>query len=303
MRPCPWQDNLKRETLVLALHFLRSYKTMMDGASLVLQKITEIVERMPNQRILLSTLGLLLQQQVPGFAPAEYGHRTFKDFLRAVPDFAVLSRGEHPGQWWMTLRKGGSEEEEAHNPPEKLLPQVWERVIDFDPANQAWFDLETGQVSRDDAAVQCEPDRYLALPRFPLARQMEMARAWCATQDASQRTYLLASLDEEGSFDKFLAETTRLKLRVGWNQHRRRVIADAVRAWMQQHGITQSLLFGSERSHPSRAVRPMAPPAVTAMAGMTLDEYRRLLHRMIDAMTEDELLHISVPGRFLVRGT
>lgn len=276
---------------------------------LVLQKITEVVERTPGRRILLSTLGLLLRQQLPGFLPSDYGHRTLKDLLRALPDLAVLTRGEHPGQWWLTLRAADEVVDTAVSAPEKLLPQVWNRVIDFDSALKVWFDLENERLSEDGEAVASEPDRYLALPRFPLTRQIELAKVWCALQDEASRHSLLTSLDDESSLDGFLAETTRLKLRPDWNLHRRRIITDELRAWAHDHGISAALLFGSERRSLKRPPNPgeqsQRPPVASAggVASMALDEFRRFLHHMIDAMTVEELLHISVPGRFLVRVT
>jgi len=283
--------------MLRASFFARLLLTMMQ----VVQKINELVSGMPEQRILLSTLGLLLQQQLPDFSPDQYGHRTLKDFLRALPGNGALTRGKHPGQWWLTLRgPGTSDEAPPATSPGKLLPHVWKSVIDFDPTIQIWFDLESERLAEDDAAVTRDPDRYLALPRFPLNRQMELARSWCADQGEEHRPSLLASLDGI-SLDGFLEAITRLKLRADWNHYRAQVIAEEVRVWAQRHGITLNILFGAERSRPKRTTQVRAPlPSVTPMS---LAEYRQFLHRMVDEMTTEELLQISVPGRFLVGAT
>lgn len=275
---------------------------MSNDVAGVAQKLTEIVARMPGRRILLSTLGLMLQQQLPGFSPKQYGHATLKELLRALP--VLLTPGEHPGQWWLTLDDAsvsgdGSPTVAAHD---KLLPRVWDRIVDFDPGVEAWFDLEKEGLADDPAAVRVEPDRYLAMPRFPLGLQVALARAWCVTQAETHRADLLASLGDDRSLEAFLAEATRVDLRTAWNHHRGRIIADEVRVWAERHGIPLTALFAPRRTRPTRAAKPSARPS-QAMMFVPIDEYRQFLHRTIDAMTADELRSIAIPGRFLVNFT
>ncbi len=272
---------------------------MANETAVLTQKVSEIVERAPGRRVLLSTLGLLLQQHIAGFNPVQYGHRSLKELFMALPGFASLIPGEHPGQWWLTLGPAEASSQFVSSAvTDKVLPHVWERVIDFDPGVQIWFDLEGEQLVTDREAFEREPDRYLTLPRFALGRQIELAREWCREQDEAHRSSLLATLSTEGPMDAFLAETTRLRLRPAWNHYRGERIAQELFSWARNHGVAPTTLFGSRRA--LRSSERRTPPRAHGLVQMGLGEYRQLLHRMIDAMTDEELLQFAVPGRFIV---
>jgi len=238
--------------LVPDVSFLLS--AMENDLSTVQRHLRQILAEAPGGRVLLSRLGARLREVLPGFSTETYGFSTLKALLQhaTVPGKLVQTG---PLEWWLVAdgadppapmsAAGGSEAPVASIDQERMpLPRLvrveaawWRAVTEFDEGRRAWFDLQEDQLSTNAELAAAEPERFLAIPRFDLQAQRELARAWSEEQSSPLKENLLAALDAEPKLVSFIRAAEDAGRFPGWNERRMEVISSALLRWAKEHGI------------------------------------------------------------------
>jgi hypothetical protein len=282
---------------------------MAADPAIIEQSLRRLLSAAPEGRLLLSRLGLLLRREIPGFTAEDYGYQSLRELVRKFPETGTLVQGRKPPELWLVAPHGqppavASREEIKERG--RLRPEWWRAIVHFDPAYHAWLDLETSTLCEDPAVTAAQPERYLEIPRFSLEDQRKLAREFAEQQEAAVRDRLLLSLNADSWMTAFLEEADQVGAKPAWGQRRTQIIAKAAHEWVKNHDIEPGVLFEPWSSTSPRGGRNSGPVAGSEVAdGPTLrmDEgaFRQFLHQIIDQMTEAELMHIPIPGRFLFR--
>lgn len=93
-----------------------------------------------------------------------------------------------------------------------------------------------------------------------------------------------------------------------WRLAHRRFVIDRARAWLAEHGVFPDRFIRSTMSHELRAIRSRHAPAQIGSAPAPIDgtlsisqpDIRQLVLRAIAKMSEQELLDLRIPLRYLV---
>jgi len=284
---------------------------MNTDIALLEPHVRAILAEAPGNRVILSQMGLHLRKRIHGFAPEVYGAPNLKALLQRMPRIGRLVQSSAL-EWWFAAEEATGRSTETPDEREQQgdLPRIdrawWNAITDFREDRGAWFDLANNRLSLDAELVRSEPERFIELPRFGLEAQREMARAWSKEQATEAGQECLNALDADRTLASFDGVVSGRGLRASWAERRSGAITTAALKWADDHGIDHHLFV---RAHPQRreifAIESATPTAAArapeAFAGMTIIELRLLLHHAIEAMTEPELMQISVPARFLVR--
>lgn len=292
---------------------------MGTDLSVVEQALREILTRAPGGRVSFPALGIALRKALPGFSPDAYGFPSLKALLHqiTVPGRLVQTS---PLEWWLVadgaeapLGSGvaaGAEMSTAPAEPARSSARRarvdsawWRAVTEFDETRHAWFDLQEEELSTDSELAAAEPERFLALPRFGLQLQRDLARAWSEEQPSPAREELLTALDAEPKLAQFLRVVRDAGFLPRWSERRLDTGCSLLLQWAKDHGIDTRIFLTQSRALPAvRTPATAALPRVSGpMFGMSIEELRPFLHRVIEEMTEPELLQVAVPSRFLVR--
>lgn len=294
---------------------------MGNELSIVEQRLREILAQAPGGRVHFPKLGTLLRDALPGFSAEAYGFPTLKALLQQV---TIPGRLVQTGtlEWWLVadgaeapipsvVARGSepsAEQEQASAHRRTRIESAWWRVVtEFDETRRAWFDLQDEQLSTDDELAAAEPERFLAVPRFGLQQQRDLARAWSAEQPSPVREDCLAALEAEPKLARFLRVVQGARSLPKWSERRMEAVHSVLLQWAKEHGIDPQAFLFTSRALPVVS-SPMAPPPSRSpemsrgvFPQISVEELRRLLHRVIEDMTEPELLQIAIPARFLVR--
>lgn len=275
---------------------------------MTLDEVRAAVERILQQRggrVLFSQLGADLRREIPGFSHEYLGFRKFSEFVASLNDLGAVVRGDAPEAVWLiaagasSLTPPRSAAAEA-NHPLRLRRDIWDAVTDYAPGERVWFDLGSERVTFDAAAVAQNPDRYIAVPRFDMERQRQLAAQWIAHSPAGTlRDELTAALDGERGLQTFARTLRERGMDLAWSEWRGEQVAEAVRTWAHEYGVDPaSMAPPRERATvaPRRAPTPRTHPPASSDGAERL---RAFLHRALDGMTLGELMAVPVPARLV----
>lgn len=283
--------------------------------------VWRIVSAAPGGRVLLSRLGAELRQVLPDFSAIAYGFPTLKALLQAggMPG-QLVQRG--PLEWWF-VAEGGSEpprsspinDGDSGGAPMNVRPSLsghlridsaWFKAItEFNESRNAWFDLQEEALCTDETSVTAEPERFLQIPRFDLQRQSDLARTWCEEQPSPVKEELMAALDAGPKLAGFLKVAEQASLVTKWSERRLAEISSELLQWAKNHAIDSRVFLDTRppvftTGNPTSAGFTQANPRLSPQ-GMSVDELRHFLRRVIEDMTGPELAQIPIPARFLLK--
>jgi hypothetical protein len=97
------------------------------------------------------------------FREADYGARSFREFLRDASDLIEVQEAPLPGQ--VTLRSAAASElPSKESKPQDIRPDLWEAVLDFSSGTRYVWDREEARARRAD-----EGEQGLQLPTITAA--------------------------------------------------------------------------------------------------------------------------------------
>ena len=97
------------------------------------------------------------------FREADYGARSFREFLRDASDLVEVQEAPLPGQ--VTLRSAAATElPSKESKPQDIRPDLWEAVLDFSSGTRYVWDREEARARRAD-----EGEQGLRLPTITAA--------------------------------------------------------------------------------------------------------------------------------------
>ncbi len=260
-------------------------------------------------RILVAQLGVLLRKVDQEFEPGVLGDSKLVRLLRRYPDIGALKENISTGELEFQFHSA----EEAQTQPllpgtepsalvERIDQKLWLGLVS-ERAPTLYLDLQTLALATEPEVAQRledEPERYLRIPSIPQDELRALAREYAAElQDHAAQERLIASLDKESWFREFTHLAEELRADKPWiERHRSHVIAYA-KKWLEEHEIKAERFITARRiASPAREpVRPVTPVPQQP----TLSPVRKLVHSAVDRMTEEELLNLTIPLRYLIR--
>ena len=222
------------------------------------------------------------------FRPEEFGAATLAELVRLVPEIGNLAR-DHRGQ---PIFQFDAQEHAAEVP--RIDRDFWGAVTSFHPPPGGYkFDLQSQSVvtpvTPPEGTLASEPERFLSLPDAGVAFQLELARRFLTQHGASE-----SETNQILAERSWLAATERWSVDHGtsWGEFRREAITHLVLDWADRHGIPRERVVSHRPDPRSRRARQV--PA------RSRPDLRAWLHRVIDRMTDSELLALALPVRVLM---
>ncbi|PRP95684.1 OST-HTH/LOTUS domain-containing protein [Enhygromyxa salina] len=264
--------------------------------------LRSLVDELGKQEIHLSELGLHIRRKLPRFTAESYGYPSFTELLSAAKDIGVLRFGQKSEDRWFIF---GDVVQPAsvHHEDFEIAEAIWNACVDIDQSRQGWLDLaDCVHVETDAHKVADERERYLEMPRFDGARQLELLQSFAEGKEDETRAALLAIGSgwsfEQRPYKQLLQELQRLGLRHAWFRYLRQAVEGELRAWVSEHGVPVANLF----KHSNTAAGAVVPAALDTVRTFEMDEHqlRAFLKAAIDEMTLAELGQWPVPARLLL---
>jgi len=246
-----------------------------------------------------ASLKPMLQHQSSGwFDESKLGFSRFKMFLEAARDRGIIEYqrteggdfivklpvAEDPGEGQLEPSARETERSSAW-----IRADLWKAFFDWSP-RQRYYDTV-----RDHAFLTTQHHATLTpgqieIEPITLEQQLEWMRRFAESAEEPFRAVLLAALGEEKPLAAFTMAVKATPLSSEWNRVRIERVAEAIRAWAIQHGVTVEITD----TKPSVVSTP-------GVAAADVEYVRTLLHAAIDQMPAAELLRISVPLQYLIR--
>lgn len=260
-------------------------------------------------RILTARLGVLLRRLDKEFHPKVLGDPKLVRLLGRYPDLGTIRENPATGESEFHFHL---DETGASQPPlpgvdptgqaERIDHRMWLALVS-ERAAPLYIDLQTLSITSDveaPARLAAEPERYLAVPPIPEADIRKFATAFVQElPEKATRERLAATLEREHWFTDFTRQTATVGLNELWLERHRGFVIGRAREWLEAHGLKADRFITAKHApaaekDQARAVAPgrqlRAPSAV-----------RKLVHSAIDRMTDDELLNLTIPLKYIIR--
>ena len=269
------------------------------------------------ERVLLARLGDFLLRADLAFDPARFGATRLSARLDRVPELGTLERQEDghlafcfaaDGAAGQGSRWAASADSQSDGPAEietRLRGALFKAVTRFSPpASEGRFDLETLRPASTDPEsaelIASQPERFLALPDAGEEFQRELALSFCADHLPEQ----LDALQHVLATDGWLHAARRIFEDGGvgerWTSSRQEAIVSLVLRWAKEHGIERRFVVAPQMAR-SGTRGPARFTAQRRVAATEASELRRVLHRLIDDLSDGELHHLPLPAWCLTR--
>jgi hypothetical protein len=283
--------------------------------SLLAQLAPEALQR---QGVLLGAqIGLLLKRLDPAFHPGVLGDANLKRLLARFPDVGAIEPSPARADFFFrfgTRRTDVSppastttDEGNGSEPP-WIDQQLWLGLTLHQVGERRYIDLQTRKVIKavlnekgePGAPVQDEPERYLAVPTLPVEQLKPVASAFASKVPQPRvQEALSRSLGSEPWFPTFLRTAAELGVREDWKTAHRAWVADRAREWLERHGLPVNV-FIRPRLVRSPPVPRRSAPSQVAVGGIPRESIRPLVLQAIARMSDEELLSLNIPLRYLV---
>jgi hypothetical protein len=276
-------------------------------------------------RILGARLGKSLRNFDREFFPGVLGDKKLVALLGRYPDLGTIERAEQdfvfqfyrdgvpadrvhtsevepPLEAPSVAAADAGEEEQAALPGiesanTRIDHTLWLALV-AEHAPEVYVDLQALSLVTELAAsaqIQSEPERFARVPSIPQESLRQVARDFAQSHVDSNVRDTLGSVLEGGSwFRDFTDRAERFGISDKWLSAHRTFVIGWARAWFIAHGLKPDR-FIRGRSRPTQAIAP----AVVSPSGKSLGGIRRIVHSAIDRMSDDELLNLSMPLRYL----
>ncbi|HYO55495.1 UPF0158 family protein [Archangium sp.] len=302
--------------------------------SLLAQLAPEALQR---QGFLLGAqIGLLLKGLDPTFHPKVLGDSTLRSLLARFPDLGAIEPAPSGADF---LFRFGTQranvapatatmptDEVTGNQPPWINQELWLGLTQSHAGERRYIDLQTRKVIKvafnekgePGPPVQDEPERYLAVPTLPVEQLKPVATAFASKMTQPEaREALSRSLDSESWLPTFLGAAEKLGVREDWKAAHRAWVAERAREWLERHHFPANALIRPWRVRPPPVPRRNAPiqvaalpqvavptqvaaPTQVAVSGIPRESVRPLVLQAIARMSDEELLNLNIPLRYLV---
>jgi hypothetical protein len=252
--------------------------------------------------ILGARLGSELRRLDPTFDAHVLGHTKLGDLLAEFPDIGELVPRASGPDFAFVFADAGQMTPVPAAPGRFLKRDLWKALVAGQPC--AWLDLATSAVVYTHGSEPPDPldaVRYLRVP--PVAG--ESTHGWLRifveqhglTVDDDA---VCAAAAEAGWVDASFQVLPR-SLHAAWRDAHRESVVSAVEAWMKSHGTNPNLLFSAApRRPPEKKTESTPEPTVPARRSeRSIADVRAMVHRAVDGMSEDELLSLCIPLRYV----
>jgi hypothetical protein len=263
--------------------------------------------RIPHGAAFGARLGLALRSIDPAFAPSRFGAKRLVDLLRQVPDVGTVGRTASDYTFTFLGDEAAATSEHgagtsASSPLPRVRSALWQLVTAFYPPAGGWsIDLETLKVvSSDndpDGILKRTPERAVSLPNAGLHFHRTLVAEFLA-QERPELLERLAGFPESGPWMREVTDMLRSEgLAEKWFDFRNRKIVDLVLAWADQHGLPRNRIVEPPKvSRHHVAVRGSHEASSRAPGSL-----RETLHRLVDAMSEQELARLHIEAGVIAR--
>ena len=185
---------------------------------------------------------------------------------------------------------------DEHDETESVHPDLWRAMVS-EVVGAAWYlDRHTSQIlrvpdsdGRPGSPVEDAPSRFLLVPTLATDRQRSHARHVLAELVGAERAAWLTAQDP---WLRHFHEHATPELRQQLSDARRAWVIAEVRAWLDDHGISEDAFIRVMRSG-GREARGRRPRD-------RAEGLRRAIHRAVDRMSPAELAALPIPARMLV---
>jgi len=290
--------------------------------------LLKTVANLPDSRrgyLLGARLGGLLRRIAPDFHANVLGDQRLTDLLRRFPDILTVrpdsasqdvliefpnlgpaSRGSRVDRAALSSNGDAASEQAA------VLDQLLWRAMVSNRNDVKWFvDLESltiteipvnseGEISPETETARA-PERFLAIPPIPQDELREVMREYVKNLNSPELKHELEPLIEQDDWYPRISDRLRGLGVTSWRLAHRRFVADRARAWLVEHGVRPERFIRSALRHEPTAARPRhAPEQAGPRPRSSERDIRALVLRAVSRMSEEELLDLRIPLRYLV---
>lgn len=259
--------------------------------------------------LLGAQLGNLLQRLDPDFRPTVLGDEKLTELLRRFPEVVTVEArsGTDPViRFRSSSPPKASSEGLASVGDERLDQPLWLALVSDRPELKWFLDLETlaiVEVHLDvdgtlpgDSEVAQTADRFLEIPPIPQDILRTLAREFVRELE---RPDLVDDLHHMIEGDRWYPRFSKALTASGlpdWRDTHRRFVVEQAREWLTQQGIRPDRFI----RRISSAARARGIPNQILQAGLQPGNIREVVMRAIARMSDEELLDLKIPLRYLV---
>jgi hypothetical protein len=255
------------------------------------------------------------------FSESHLGYVTFRDFLEAAAKSGIVevqSEGPHlrahvPGVVPALDRQQAQTRRESswiHIPS-----HLWTAFVDWSPEKRRFYDrsLERAIVfsanatpgePADESArrelVNANPERFVEIHALDFDTQVGWMKAYANTLPDADRRLAGPVLENDprpaNAFNLFLRRNPHLLN--GWKMFKLERVRDAMRAWMDEHHIDNSII--DETKNRVGPVEQARTETTSSPARSDLERVRSRVRAAIDRMPLTELLRLSIPVEYMI---
>lgn len=271
-------------------------------------------------RILGARLGMLLRRLDKDFHPGVLGDKKLVRLLSRYPDVGTIHENASAQDFEFRFHVEGAPTQTIDPQPdlpgfdissspesrgERIEHLLWVALVAERPPT-VYIDLQTLRLVPDrdlGERLDAEPERYLRVPPISQDDLRVIARQFAEEHgDQAVRERLLPVLDRPSWFRDYTKEAEQLHLDRGWLDRHRAYVLERARAWLSKQGVRPERFIAPVTRAPRREPpRPVDAASKPRDRERSLAQIRKLVHSAIDRMTDDELLSLSIPLRYMVK--
>lgn len=291
------------------------------------RRVLETVAKTSDARrggLLGARLGFLMRMVAPDFHASVLGDRRLSELLQRFPDLVRLSPSPAGTDFVAQLTDVDMPPRAGNSPiaapaaelDETLIRPLWIALVNSSP-DERWFldleNLEVASVSTDadgnlppDSDQARAPERFLAIPPITRDEQRNVVRRSIEHLPPALQQELNALLEQDAWYSLFRQRTRDLDIS-DWNVAHRRFVVDRAKLWLRDHGVPLEK-FVHSISRTKSSFDGMRRPMVASSWQPRLERdkvidrrnIRGIVLRAVDRMSDDELLDLRIPLRYLI---
>jgi hypothetical protein len=257
------------------------------------------------------------------FSESELGFVTFREFLEAAAKAGVVEtqlEGTHLRMHVPGVQPAPPRLQGAHKSRESSLvhipPHFWTAFVDWTPGKRRLFDKVTqtaivfpsnpaAHQSPDESArrelVSANPDRFVEIQPLTFETQVGWMKDFADTlPDPNDRRLADLILENDPkpayAFNVFLRRNQRML--AGWKKFRVDRALEAIRRWMNDHGVDPSVLDTSKLGSTGADTEPTR--VSDSPAQQKIDQVRLRVLAAVEKMPLAELLRLPIPVEYMI---
>ena len=217
------------------------------------------------------------------FTEASYGASSLTEFVSRFSDILNIDRDQLPMVVELKPEERGSQDSGGVSGTSariRIRRDLWRAIFDRSSGNTYYWLADIGVLGTSPTGGNC--------PVLPIV-DAETDRQWRKSFVSS----LSSTPDEATEWAESLLALSRLspELRYQWNRVLTSRVQQRLSDWFREHGLEPPPDFITE-VEPRQDSRATDPEAL-----------RRLIQRVVQEMTEEELSHLSLPPRAVLKAT